>query len=108
MASRAMKLSPKKGRAIESETVQGNAVELLAYKLWQKRGSPIGSAEDDWFQAENELQARTGQLRSPPMFEQFDDTQKRAPVVVGVAASDVVAGAGVGVVVLVDGAIALP
>jgi len=63
MASRAMKLSPKKGRAIESETVNGNAVALLAYQLWQKRGSPIGSAEDDWFQAENELQARTGQAQ---------------------------------------------
>jgi hypothetical protein len=65
MASRAMKLSPKKGRATESagrnisETVNGNAVELLAYQLWQRRGSPIGSAENDWFQAEEELQART-------------------------------------------------
>ena len=63
MASRAMKLSPKKGRAIEPVTVDGNAVALLAYQLWQKRGSPIGSAEDDWFQAENELQARTGQAQ---------------------------------------------
>lgn len=30
-------------------------VETLAYKLWQDRGSPIGSPEEDWFHAEAEL-----------------------------------------------------
>jgi hypothetical protein len=27
-------------------------VEELAYKLWAKRGSPLGSPEVDWFAAE--------------------------------------------------------
>jgi hypothetical protein len=30
-------------------------VESLAYWLWQRRGSPIGSPLDDWCQAEKEL-----------------------------------------------------
>ncbi len=30
-------------------------VEHLAYRLWQERGSPIGSPSEDWFRAESEL-----------------------------------------------------
>jgi len=30
-------------------------VAALAYKLWQERGCPIGSDQEDWFRAENEL-----------------------------------------------------
>lgn len=37
--------------------------ERLAYRLWQERGSPIGSPEEDWFQAEKEL--RDVQLAQP-------------------------------------------
>ncbi len=32
----------------------------LAYTLWIQRGSPIGSPEDDWFRAEEELSQRQG------------------------------------------------
>jgi len=32
----------------------------LAYALWQERGCPEGSAEEDWFRAEQELAARLG------------------------------------------------
>jgi hypothetical protein len=32
-------------------------VEKLAYEHWEKRGRPIGSAEVDWFAAEEELRA---------------------------------------------------
>jgi hypothetical protein len=31
-------------------------VEQLAYRLWQQRGSPEGSPEVDWLQAEIDLQ----------------------------------------------------
>jgi hypothetical protein len=27
----------------------------LAYQLWNDRGCPIGSPDEDWFRAENEL-----------------------------------------------------
>jgi len=37
-------------------TSQG--IAALAYELWQSRGCPDGSPEEDWFRAERELQAR--------------------------------------------------
>lgn len=30
-------------------------VARLAYQRWQERGCPIGSPEDDWFRAEQDL-----------------------------------------------------
>ena len=30
-------------------------IEALAYALWEARGCPEGSAEEDWFRAEQEL-----------------------------------------------------
>ena len=30
----------------------------LAYRRWLERGCPQGSPEEDWFEAEHELQAR--------------------------------------------------
>ena len=31
------------------------AVARLAYSYWEARGRPIGSPEEDWYRAENEL-----------------------------------------------------
>ena len=28
---------------------------VLAYRLWEKRGCPLGSPEVDWFEAKNQL-----------------------------------------------------
>jgi hypothetical protein len=41
-------------------------IAQLAYGLWQKRGCPIGSPDEDWFRAENELRLESfvGQLVS--------------------------------------------
>ena len=41
-------------------------IAQLAYDLWQKRGCPIGSPDEDWFRAENELRRESfvGQLVS--------------------------------------------
>jgi hypothetical protein len=30
-------------------------IAALAYQLWNDRGCPIGSPDEDWFRAENEL-----------------------------------------------------
>ena len=30
-------------------------ISALAYQLWEYRGSPAGSPDEDWFQAEAEL-----------------------------------------------------
>jgi hypothetical protein len=32
-------------------------VQTLAYQLWEKRGSPVGSPEIDWFAAESAIRA---------------------------------------------------
>jgi len=32
-------------------------IAVLAYKLWQARGSPEGSPQEDWFRAVEELQS---------------------------------------------------
>ena len=34
-------------------------IAALAYKLWQARGGPEGSPEEDWFRAAQELRARS-------------------------------------------------
>jgi hypothetical protein len=31
---------------------------ILAYKLWQARGCPEGSSQNDWFRAVEELKSR--------------------------------------------------
>lgn len=32
-----------------------DTVGTLAYELWRKRGCPMGSPQEDWFQAESAL-----------------------------------------------------
>jgi DUF2934 family protein len=34
------------------------AIATLAYVLWQNRGCPIGSADEDWIEAEQQLRER--------------------------------------------------
>ena len=34
-------------------------IAALAYTLWQARGGPEGSPEEDWFRAAHELRARS-------------------------------------------------
>ena len=66
MASRAPKIDPRKsavnapGNPIESrrvESVNEYEIAALAYLLWQERGCPVGSDQEDWFKAESELKA---------------------------------------------------
>jgi hypothetical protein len=40
-------------RSVSSEDYE--AIALLAYSYWQARGCPIGSPEEDWYRAENDL-----------------------------------------------------
>jgi len=34
---------------------QHEQIEKLAYQLWEARGRPLGSPDDDWFRAEQEF-----------------------------------------------------
>ena len=45
------------GAGVEQDCNQ-EAVAALAYQMWQERGCPIGSDQEDWFRAENELRNR--------------------------------------------------
>jgi hypothetical protein len=30
-------------------------IEKLAFRLWEERGAPLGSPDEDWFRAEQEF-----------------------------------------------------
>jgi DUF2934 family protein len=46
----------------------------LAYRLWQARGCPDGTAEQDWFEAEKQLQA--ARAARPRSSEAVDESLK--------------------------------
>ena len=62
--SRAMETPKSMGIINESEQIdlnrQREAIEKLAYALWENRGRPEGTAEADWFEAEQSLSQRSG------------------------------------------------
>jgi hypothetical protein len=43
---------------LSPNAVSEKAIATLAYKLWEQRGRPIGSAEVDWLEAERQLEGR--------------------------------------------------
>jgi len=50
---RANGVGPEAAYAVSAEVHE--AIARLAYSYWQARGCPIGSSEEDWYRAENEL-----------------------------------------------------
>ena len=60
MSAQATKMTPadpaEVPRDAEEPRSHEKQVAILAYRLWQERGSPDGSPEVDWFQAVEELQ----------------------------------------------------
>jgi Protein of unknown function (DUF2934) len=38
---------------------QHEQIEKLAYQLWEERGGPLGSPDNDWFRAEQEFIQRS-------------------------------------------------
>lgn len=53
---------PRAGGAKSTTNLDGGPmseqIAALAYSLWQERGCPEGTAEEDWFRAEQEVQTR--------------------------------------------------
>ena len=49
--------------------LDGEEIARLAYRIWEERGRPIGSAEVDWYEAERQLQIRGGAVPSSPTVE---------------------------------------
>jgi hypothetical protein len=56
----ALATAPITGRISETNlkpsTVKREQIAKLAYVLWEQRGSPYGSPEVDWLEAERELE----------------------------------------------------
>ncbi|MBX5039123.1 DUF2934 domain-containing protein [Rhizobium lentis] len=44
-------------------------IRKRAYSLWEKEGRPEGKHRDHWIRAEDELDARRGEVDNPPRFE---------------------------------------
>ena len=44
----------------QPSNMRHNEIEKLAYQLWEERGRPLGSSEEDWFRAERELRHHFG------------------------------------------------
>lgn len=51
--------SPETGteRGTSHHQPSHDQIALLAYQMWEERGRPEGSPEDDWFRAEKQLLA---------------------------------------------------
>ena len=60
-------------RTSTSEPENREEIALRAYHLWQERGCPIGSPEEDWFRAEEELRRRKS------TFKVVKDRRRRLP-----------------------------
>lgn len=67
MASRAPRIDPKKATTSDpdvqpdrSETIE-RVIAARAYECWKERGCPVGSDQEDWFRAEQELKSQRTQ-----------------------------------------------
>ena len=49
---------PAAAAAALDQDCNQDEVAVLAYQMWQERGCPIGSDQEDWFRGENELNNR--------------------------------------------------
>jgi hypothetical protein len=52
--------SESKRKVSATAAPESGQVAELAYTLWESRGCPIGSPEEDWFKAEQELASTAG------------------------------------------------
>jgi hypothetical protein len=50
-------------------------ISLRAYQLWQERGCPIGSPEEDWLRAEEEIRVCAGR---PTVGSEYIETRPLA------------------------------
>lgn len=58
---------PEQGEVSEDAmhpALHADKIREKAYELWQRRGSPLGTPEEDWCRAKEELQEEDEQFRS--------------------------------------------
>ena len=54
-------MNPNDTLTISVTEIASGEVALRAYRLWEKRGCPFGSPEEDWFRAEQEIRSEQAQ-----------------------------------------------
>ncbi len=42
-------------QSLRPESEPHETIQIAAYYLWQQRGCPLGTSEEDWFRAEEQL-----------------------------------------------------
>ncbi len=57
--------------------LDGEEIARLAYQIWEERGRPIGSAEVDWYEAERQLQIRSGAMPPSPTGQALEPRRTR-------------------------------
>jgi hypothetical protein len=57
-------ISNQSARIGHAEPENQEEIAALAHALWQARGCPDGSSEDDWYQAKRELAERSAHGRA--------------------------------------------
>ena len=68
--------------------MEQQTTEELAYQLWQQRGSPFGSSEIDWFQAEEQIRLQSEEpAHKSPLTTVVDAVESMWESVTGIAAS---------------------
>ncbi len=50
---------PKRSSALGDGAGLKEQIERLAHALWEARGCPVGSPEEDWFRAEAEVRRKS-------------------------------------------------
>lgn len=58
------------------ETAQHHRVEELAYEFWERRGSPLGSPDEDWFRAQAELNGAQQEQELPVYALRFEPDER--------------------------------
>ena len=54
-------------QSLQIESERHDRIQLGAYYLWQQRGCPFGTPEQDWFRAEEQLRRQMGQSSITPV-----------------------------------------
>ena len=52
-------------RKAKNQNPSQQDIAELAYALWEERGMPIGSAEEDWIEAERQLRGEQPSTLNP-------------------------------------------
>ena len=59
------------------ENPEREDIACLAYQLWQERGCPNGSPDEDWYRAEEQLLSQSGSQRvADKLFESSGSVQR--------------------------------